>query len=341
MARGFLVFGSPPALPGRVEGPSLGFAPLGMSGRANTPELLAALGARSVSGSAAARESIRREGLAERLEDLTDANKNLAVRIASAVLLLPIVLWLLWRGERTTAVLVAAVAAILAFEFYRIVFRKLDAGQIFGVAAAALIPLAYGFWPHRFGAIVTAAAMALLMGLFAYYLVAGPLPEAPARVSFGFTGIFYCGLLLSAVVGLRRMHHGFEWILLTLTVTWVNDTGAYAAGRAFGRHKLYPQVSPGKTWEGFAGGMVGALVGALVAKAAVFPDLQLADCLLVALPTSVLGPLGDLSESMLKRAYGVKDSGKIMPGHGGLLDRVDALLFTAPYVFLYALSTRG
>lgn len=272
---------------------------------------------------------------------MTDANRNLAVRIASAALLLPVVLWLLWRGERSTAVLVAAVASILAFEFYRIVFRKLDAGQVFGVAAAALIPLAYGFWPHRFGAIVTAAAMALLIGLFAYYLVAGPLPEAPARVSFAFTGVFYCGLLLSAVVGLRRMHHGFEWILLTLTVTWVNDTGAYAAGRAFGKHKLYPQVSPGKTWEGFAGGMVGALVGALIAKAAVFPDLRLADCLLVALPASVLGPLGDLSESMLKRAYGVKDSGKIMPGHGGLLDRVDALLFTAPYVFLYALSTRG
>lgn len=272
---------------------------------------------------------------------MTDANKNLALRIASAALLLPVVLWMLWRGEQTTALLVAAATTILALEFYTVVFRKLDAGQIAGTALAAFLPLAYGLWPQRFGAVVAAGAMALLIALFAYYLVAGPLPEAPARVSFTFTGVFYCGLLLSAIVGLRRQPHGFEWILLTLTVTWVNDTGAYAAGRAFGKHKLYPKVSPGKTWEGFAGGMIGAFAGALVVKAAVFPELGIVDCLLVALPASVLGPLGDLSESMLKRAYGVKDSGKIMPGHGGLLDRVDALLFTAPYVFLYALLTRG
>ncbi len=272
---------------------------------------------------------------------MTDANKNLALRIASAALLLPAVLWLLWHGELTTALLVSVAAAVLALEYYTIVFRRLDAGLVAGAAAAALIPLAYGLWPLRFGAIVAGGAMALLIGLFAYYLVAGPLPEAPARVSFAFAGVFYCGLLLSSVVGLRRMANGFEWIFLTLTVTWVNDTGAYAAGRAFGKHKLYPQVSPGKTWEGFAGGMVGAVAGALIVKATVFHGLGLADCFLVALPTSVLGPLGDLSESMLKRAYGVKDSGKIMPGHGGLLDRVDALLFTAPYVFLYALLTRG
>lgn len=272
---------------------------------------------------------------------MNDANKNLALRIASAVLSLPIVLFLLWHGPLATAALIAGAAGVLAFEFYTIVFRRLDPGQMAGIAAAAFIPLAYGLRPDRFGSICAGLAMALLIGLFAYYLIAGPLPEAPTRVSLVFTGVFYCGLLLGTVVGLRRLEHGFEWILLTLVVTWVNDTGAYAAGRGFGKHKLYPQVSPGKTWEGFAGGMTAALVGALLTKAVYFDALSVLDCLLVALPASILGPMGDLSESMLKRAYGVKDSGKIMPGHGGLLDRVDALLFTAPYVFLYALLTRG
>ncbi len=272
---------------------------------------------------------------------MNDANKNLVLRLASAALSLPIVLTLLWHGPQTTAVLIAAASGVLAFEFFTIVFRRLDPGQIAGIAAAAFIPLAYGLWPARFGAISAGIAMALLIGLFVYYLMAGPLPEAPTRVSFVFTGVFYCGLLLGTVVGLRRLEHGFEWILLTLVVTWVNDTGAYAAGRGFGKHKLYPQVSPGKTWEGFAGGMLAALIGALFTRMIYFHELSVLDCLLVALPTSILGPMGDLSESMLKRAYGVKDSGKIMPGHGGLLDRVDALLFTAPYVFLYALLTRG
>jgi phosphatidate cytidylyltransferase len=272
---------------------------------------------------------------------LTEANKNLLIRVVSALVLLPGVLALLWWFPYGTGAIVSVAAAIMAFEFYSIAWPKLDPGQIGGIAAAALLPAFFAAFPSSFWPLVVLVATVLLVGLHAYYLIAGPLPEAPTRVGMVFMGAMYSGLLPSFIVGLRGIpRSGFWWVLLALAVTWINDTGAYAAGRGFGKHKLYPKVSPGKTWEGFAGGMIAAVAGALICKAIFFPELRLLDCLVVGVVTSILGPVGDLSESMLKRAYGVKDSGKIIPGHGGLLDRVDALLFNLPFVYLYAVYLR-
>ncbi|HEX4384045.1 MAG TPA: phosphatidate cytidylyltransferase, partial [Myxococcales bacterium] len=118
--------------------------------------------------------------------------------------------------------------------------------------------------------------------------------------------------------------------------TWANDTGAYFAGRAFGKHKLYPRISPSKTWEGAIGGTLSSIVGACVVQRFFLPALSLHGAIVIGAGAAILGPLGDLSESMLKRAYGAKDSGKLLPGHGGLLDRLDALLFNAPFVLLCA-----
>ena len=114
-------------------------------------------------------------------------------------------------------------------------------------------------------------------------------------------------------------------------------TGAYAAGRLFGKHKLYPRISPAKTWEGFIGGLLAAIGAAFATRAILLPDaLSVLDCVLLGLLGGIGGPLGDLAESMLKRAYAVKDSGNILPGHGGMLDRVDALMINAPLVYFYA-----
>ncbi len=275
---------------------------------------------------------------------MTDANKNLLVRIASALAVLPAVLALLWWGPVPAAALTSFAALVLAFEYYRITLKTLDAAVILGMLAAAAQPLAFALWPDRFAGGLMVGTSGLLLATFTFYLLRGPLPEAPTRVAFVFTGIFYCGLLPTGIVALRRLGtdlEGLYWVLLALTVTWINDTGAYAAGRTLGRHKLYPAVSPGKTWEGFFGGVVASVGGAFLIKALFLPQLTAVDCVAIALPCAVLGPLGDLSESMLKRAYGVKDSGKIMPGHGGLLDRLDALLFNLPYIWLYTYLTRG
>lgn len=295
---------------------------------------------------------------------MTDANKNLVLRILSAAVLLPAVVALLWLGPLSTSLLLAAVAGFLAFEFYAITLKKLDAAQVLGIAAATALPLAAGLAPERisklmadvvgaaglplsagqlpvFSDLVVAGAGGLVLLLFCYYLLAGPLADAPVRVSLVFTGVVYGGLLLAALAALRRLPEGLEWVFLAMLVTWANDTGAYISGRSLGRRKLYPAVSPGKTWEGFGGGLLFTVGAAFVARATFFPGLSAPDCLWVAVPASILGPAGDLSESMIKRAYGVKDSGRIMPGHGGLLDRVDALLFNGPYLFLYAWLTRG
>jgi phosphatidate cytidylyltransferase len=129
-------------------------------------------------------------------------------------------------------------------------------------------------------------------------------------------------------------------VLLAFAVTWGNDTFAYFSGLAFGKHKLYERISPKKSWEGAVGGVAGALVGAFLVRSFALPQLGVAAALAVALGGSVLGPLGDLSESMAKRAAGVKDSGRSIPGHGGVLDRIDALLFVAPWVYACALYAR-
>jgi phosphatidate cytidylyltransferase len=135
---------------------------------------------------------------------------------------------------------------------------------------------------------------------------------------------------------ISRFDGGLAWIALILSVTWAGDTGAYFSGRALGKTKLFERVSPKKTWEGFAGGFVGSIVGALIVQRLGLPNLPVMHAVILGGLLNVFGVVGDLVESMLKRAYGVKDSGWIMPGHGGILDRVDSILFTAPVAWIYA-----
>lgn len=152
-------------------------------------------------------------------------------------------------------------------------------------------------------------------------------------------GIFYAGVLLTCAAALKRDgggNHGGDWILFVLVVMWLGDTGAYFAGRFLGKHKLYPAVSPKKTWEGAFGGLAGSLVAAAVMKVWRLDDVfNWYDVVLLTIPGAALGQMGDLAESLLKRSVGVKDSGSILPGHGGILDRIDAVLFFAPYVHVY------
>jgi phosphatidate cytidylyltransferase len=128
---------------------------------------------------------------------------------------------------------------------------------------------------------------------------------------------------------------GPGYVLFTLMLSWLADTGGYFAGRFFGKTKLYEAVSPKKTREGFAGSVAGAVTGSLLAHYWYLPSLPLVHGLLLALVGGTLGQMGDLAESLLKRSTGIKDSGWIVPGHGGILDRIDALLIASPVVYLY------
>jgi len=282
---------------------------------------------------------------------MNEKNRNLALRVGSALLLFPLLVWVTWIGGLPFALVLAGAAAVSALELTGM-FTPIGYPEMFGAVVAALLPLA-PWWAAQNAshaipplipiALAVAAMTLLVLNLFR----PGPLDGAPQRVAASALAWLYCGVLIATVCGVR-MRFGFAWVILVFVVTWLNDTLAYFAGRLFGKTPFYPKVSPKKTWEGFLGGVAGSVLGALGTKAVFLAvpqpagerfDLGWAACVVVGVGASILGPLGDLAESMLKRAAGLKDSGNLIPGHGGLLDRIDALLFVAPWIYLWAATT--
>jgi phosphatidate cytidylyltransferase len=154
-------------------------------------------------------------------------------------------------------------------------------------------------------------------------------------------GIFYIGFLLPHLSLIWNRPDGKEWVLFLIVTVWAGDISAFLIGSFFGRHKLYPKISPKKTFEGLAGGIVGSIIVALAFALLFIPRFDIGLCILVAIGVEILGQLGDFTESMLKRSAQVKDSGSLIPGHGGMLDRLDSFLFSAPflhYSLLYLLK---
>jgi phosphatidate cytidylyltransferase len=128
------------------------------------------------------------------------------------------------------------------------------------------------------------------------------------------------------------MVDGKQWVLFLIATVWAGDISAFLSGTLLGRHKLYPKISPKKTYEGLAGGIVGSVIVALTFTLLFIPKLKIESCILLAIGLGFLGQLGDFTESMLKRSAQVKDSGSLIPGHGGMLDRLDSFLFSAPFL---------
>ena len=271
---------------------------------------------------------------------MREQNRNLAVRVVTALVLFPFAVWMTWLGEVYFAVLIAIAAALSAGELLWMFEKRLSPTGWLGVIGAAACPVASWLWTEAgksfqdWAGVVGAGAVVAVLA--AAMLQRGELAQAPRSAALAALAWGYAGLLPAAVVALRE-GAGWQWVVLLFVVTWANDTLAYFTGRFLGKHPLAPRISPKKTWEGFWGGAAGSVVGALVVKALFLPRLSIPAAVLVGAGAAFLGPLGDLCESMLKRAAGVKDSGKLLPGHGGLLDRIDAVLFTAPWVVACAL----
>lgn len=161
--------------------------------------------------------------------------------------------------------------------------------------------------------------------------------DAAREVAYAVLAFVYVPFLMMHLVMLRQTSYGVQWLLVIMLIVMTNDSAAYYTGSAFGKHRLYPLVSPKKSIEGAIGGLLGSIGGTLIAKFTFFPQLSLLDAFLTAIFIGILGQTGDLFESLLKRSFGVKDSGSIIPGHGGVLDRLDSIIFAAPATYYYVI----
>jgi phosphatidate cytidylyltransferase len=273
------------------------------------------------------------------------ANKNLLIRIASAVVLAPLlIVAILWPRPEPMALAIHGCVAVGLVEFFWITLRDDPvwmrvAGVVLGLAVSGTM-----YWCPRPDALPGALILVTLVAAILHLVAFGELSTAASRAALMLFGILYVAVMLTPLAMLKRLPEGHDWVFLVLTVTWFSDTGAYATGRALGRHKLYPAISPGKSIEGAIGGLCFSVGAAVLARLWYMPQLQWVDGVIIAVVGGALGQVGDLVESMVKRGYGVKDSGWIIPGHGGLLDRIDAVLFVTPFTYLYVtfiIATRG
>lgn len=281
---------------------------------------------------------------------------NLAQRFLVALVAVPILLVLLHydRPEPTWALIFVA-SLIAMHEFFVMTLPPEDrrAAVIMGGLACLafywLDPTALAVYGNdapaglfRFAA-VGGSTVALMLAVIVpglYFLFRfRDIPSVASRVTATVMGIVYAGFLTTFLAKLKLIDPAREQdtVLIVLLVAWVADTGGYFAGRYLGKKKLYEAVSPKKTWAGAFGGIAGSILGVALLKLVTAHWLSWVDVFLLAIPGGILGQLGDLSESLIKRSVGVKDSGALLPGHGGILDRIDAVLFIAPYVYVYLL----
>lgn len=260
---------------------------------------------------------------------------NLALRLATAAPWVAFILWMLFWGPVWVFPLVVGVIALLnASELFTMVAPGNAALRIYGVLATGAV-YASTVVPSGYD-LRLVPTLTVVAGMLFNLAKPEPIDTAGQRIGWTVAGPLYIGLLMGLLAQLFTLPHGSGWVLLTLTSAFLSDTGGYFAGRAFGKHKLAPRVSPKKTWEGTLGGLAGALVGALVAHFGYMPSLPLVHAVTVALLAAAVGQAGDLCESLIKRSMQVKDSGDMLPGHGGFLDRTDAMMFCAAVVWTYA-----
>ncbi len=259
-------------------------------------------------------------------------------RWLSGIAILPILILMILHGRTAFSLFILTVSFIALREYFRIVYNKTGRPLLsllpgIGFITCLLITAAahFGLFHHVSFLIVVNILLIGLVGTFRFKAEPDFLDAAAKQL----LGIIYVPLLLSHVILTRSGPDGAEWVFLLLFLVFFGDIGAFYAGSYFGRTRLCPAVSPGKTVEGALGGLVASIGIGILFRYFFLPHLSFGPCLLLFICVGIIGPVGDLFESMLKRKSDVKDSGTIMPGHGGLLDRIDAVLFAVPVVHYF------
>lgn len=264
------------------------------------------------------------------------SQSNLKLRLLTAAVGLPLLAAAVYAGSWPFALCAGAIALLAGAEFVHgwlmpsLSIREAAAKQPGFVLAAIIVAGAH--WEPQL--VPAGAAVAIVAAAIGYSRTNALGPRKPFRVLAW--GLLYLGVLFSTVVLIRDVEGGREWVLLGLLATFAVDTGAYATGRLVGRHKMAPRISPGKTWEGAAGGYAAGVGAVFALNALLDTGVEARTIVHFALPMPLTAILGDLLESWMKRRMGVKDASGLLPGHGGFLDRLDSVLLVMPllYVFL-------
>jgi phosphatidate cytidylyltransferase len=273
-------------------------------------------------------------------------------RILTSIIGIPLVFLAVWFQTPIPwfTILVIILSAIGTYEFFHM---NRQAGikpiAFYGIAATILLVAAReptfteGLGTKAEGLIPAILAATIVLPLI-WLLRQEPRNEAFSRWVWTLGGIGYAGFLLSYLVALRGLDDGRNWIFFVLFITFASDTAAYFVGRTWGRHKMAPKISPAKTWEGCIGGIAGAALISLAFLPAHYstainpvhlPVLNIWSAMLLAAAVSIFGQAGDLVESLFKRNMGAKDSGRLLPGHGGVLDRVDSVAFAGIMIYYF------
>jgi phosphatidate cytidylyltransferase len=269
-------------------------------------------------------------------------------RILTSLWFVPLFIAVTWFGGAPGFTALITVFGVLgALEFYRMVAKaKAPPLTVFGLIWVAFFIISSGLifliktsfnTDPVLPLLLTSAIIIPLFILLSKHEKNGILDRWVWTVA----GILYIGFLLGHLTALRSLPHGRDWAFFALFITWVSDTTAYFVGRKFGRHKLAPTISPSKTWEGTIGGLVGGALTSIMFFTPTVIQLPATyhELIPLSLLVSALGQVGDLVESLMKRNMAVKDSGALMTGHGGILDRIDSLIFAGIVVYYYVAWT--
>lgn len=257
-------------------------------------------------------------------------------RIVSAVIFLPVFFLIVQYGNSTIFFIFLSVILLAAlFEFYELLSKNGQKCLVFPGMIIGWV-VAFSFFNNQHQAVYASMAI-LMLGAFIVKLFSKqPVDAALESISNTLFGVLYIGLLLSYLIFIRKGETGSQLIFILFLIIWLGDTFAYYIGTLVGKYPLAPSISPNKSIEGALGGLLGSIGGVILAQYWFYPSLSTVNAIILGLVTGVAGQLGDLCESMIKRNLKVKDSGFMVPGHGGLLDRLDSVLFAAPVFYYYS-----
>jgi len=244
-----------------------------------------------------------------------------------------IVFVVVWFGDPPFSIFIAAIAIVGSFEFFPLIgVSKRHPITIFGIIGVLLF-----IGMARFDMKYTAPLLTASVTLPLIWLIfQSDIKHAAVNWAWLIVGILYLGWMLSHFIPLRQLDSGRDWVLLAIIGNVVSDTVAFHCGLKWGRHRMAPRISPAKSWEGAIAGFIGAVVIVIV-LGTFLPTLELPywQSAVLGILIGIFAPIGDLAESLLKRSTGVKDSGNFVPGHGGILDRLDSILFTIVVVYYF------